>query len=201
MTILITGADGYMGWPTMLKFAVEFDERIIGVDNFGRRKWVEEIGSSSMVPVASIKERLKKSEELGFRNISFIEGDLADKEFTRTLIKTLKPGIIVHLAAQPSAPYSHISLDKAYYTQKNNVLSTLNLLWALREENLNDTHFIETTTTGIYGAPNLHIPEGFMEVVDGEGNKDVLPFPNIASSFYHVTKGFDAVNMLSLIHI
>jgi nucleoside-diphosphate-sugar epimerase len=195
MTILITGADGYMGWPTMLKFAVEFDERIIGVDNFGRRKWVEEIGSSSMVPVASIKERLKKSEELGFRNISFIEGDLADKEFTRTLIKTLKPGIIVHLAAQPSAPYSHISLDKAYYTQKNNVLSTLNLLWALREENLNDTHFIETTTTGIYGAPNLHIPEGFMEVVDGEGNKDVLPFPNIASSFYHVTKGFDAVNM------
>lgn len=106
-----------------------------------------------------------------------------------------KPDVVLHLAAQPSAPYSQINLDKAYYTQKNNVLSTLNLLWSLREEGLTKTHFIETTTTGIYGAPNLHIPEGFIEVFDKEGNKDVLSFSNIASSFYHVTKGFDAVNM------
>jgi nucleoside-diphosphate-sugar epimerase len=194
--ILITGADGYMGWPTSLRVAKEFpDERIIGIDNLGRRRWVEEVGSTSMIPIATMEERVKRAHELRFNNISFIRGDLTDKNFVRTVIRMFKPDVVLHLAAQPSAPYSHINLDKANYTQKNNVLGTLNLLWALREENLTNTHFIETTTTGIYGAPNLHIPEGFMEVSDREGNKDILPFPNIASSFYHVTKGFDAVNM------
>jgi len=194
--ILVTGADGYMGWPLMLKLSKEFpDERIVGIDNLARRKWVEEVGADSIIPIEPIEKRIKKAHELGFRNISFIRGDLTDKDFVRTVIRVFKPDVVLHLAAQPSAPYSQINLEKAYYTQKNNVLSTLNLLWALREEGLTKTHFIETTTTGIYGAPNLHIPEGFIEVFDKEGNKDILPFPNIASSFYHVTKGFDAVNM------
>jgi len=195
MSIVVTGADGYMGWPTMLKLSKEFDERIIGVDNLGRRRWVEEVGSQSMVPIKTMEERLQKAKELGFKNISFIRGDLTDKEFTRAVIKNHKPKIVLHLAAQPSAPYSHINLDKAYYSQKNNVLGTLNLLWSLREEGLIDSHFIETTTTGIYGSPNLNIPEGFLEVSDLKGNKDILPYPNIAYSFYHVTKGFDATNM------
>ncbi len=196
MTILVTGADGYIGWPLMLKLAKEFpEERIIGIDNFGRRRWVEEVGADSIIPIATMEERIKKAHELGFKNISFIYGDLTDRDFVRALIRVFKPDVVLHLAAQPSAPYSQINMDKAYYTQKNNVLGTLNLLWALREESLTKTHFIETTTTGIYGAPNLHIPEGFVEVIDKFGNKDVLPFPNIATSFYHVTKGFDAVNM------
>ncbi len=196
MTMLITGTDGYVGWPLMLKLAKEFpEERIVGIDNFGRRRWVEEIGADSVIPIATMEERIKKAQELGFKNISFIYGDLTDREFVRTLIRVFKPNVVLHLAAQPSAPYSQINMDKAHYTQKNNVLSTLNLLWALREEGLTKTHFVETTTTGIYGAPNLHIPEGFVEVIDKFGNKDLLPFPNIASSFYHVTKGFDAVNM------
>ncbi len=196
MTILVTGADGYVGWPLMLKLSREFpEERIVGTDNFGRRRWVEEVGAESVIPVASMKERLRKAQELGFKNLSFVYGDLTDRDFVRNLVRVFKPEVVLHLAAQPSAPYSHVSLDKAHYTQKNNVLGTLNLLWALREEELTETHFIETTTTGIYGAPNLHIPEGFVEVVDSHGNRDVLPFPNIASSFYHVTKGFDAVNM------
>ncbi len=196
MTILVTGADGYIGWPLMLKLAKEFPkERIIGIDNFGRRRWVEEVGADSIIPIATMEERIKRARELGFKNISFVYGDLTDRDFVRTVIRVFKPDVVLHLAAQPSAPYSQINLDKAYYTQKNNVLSTLNLLWALREEGLTKTHFIETTTTGIYGAPNLHIPEGFVEVIDKFGNKDLLPFPNIATSFYHVTKGFDAVNM------
>ena len=196
MTILVTGADGYVGWPLMLKLAKEFpEERIIGIDNFGRRRWVEEVGADSIIPIATMEERIKRARELGFKNISFVYGDLTDRDFVRTVIRVSKPDVVLHLAAQPSAPYSQINLDKAYYTQKNNVLSTLNLLWALREEDLTKTHFIETTTTGIYGAPNLHIPEGFVEVIDKFGNKDLLPFPNIATSFYHVTKGFDAVNM------
>ncbi len=196
MTILLTGCDGYIGWPLMLKLSKEFPEdQIVGIDNLARRKWVEEVGSTSMIPITDMETRIKKAHEFGFKNIRFIKGNLVDKEFVRTVIRVTEPEVVLHLAAQPSAPYSQINLDKAYYTQENNVLGTLNLLWALREEGLTNTHFIETTTTGIYGAPNIQIPEGFIEVSDKEGNKDILPFPNIASSFYHVTKGFDAVNM------
>ncbi len=194
--ILVTGIDGYVGWPLALKLSKEFREaEIFGIDNLARRKWVEEVGSKSVTPILPMKDRLKVAEEYGYDNIRFIYGDLVDKDFVNNVIRTIKPDVVLHLAAQPSAPYSQINLDRAYYTQRNNVLGTLNLLWALRENELTDTHFIETTTTGIYGAPNINIGEGFVKVVDDEGNEDVLPFPNIATSFYHVTKGFDAVNM------
>ena len=197
MTILLTGIDGYMGWPTALKLSQEFpEERIIGVDNFGRRKWVHECGSDSVVPIYSMKERLKAAREHGFENISFVEGDLTNKDFVDKIISIQKPEVVLHLAAQPSAPYSQINGERAAFTQKNTVLSNANLLWSLKEHGLTDTHFVETTTTGIYGAPNIRIGEGFVKVVDEEGNSDVLPFPNIASSWYHVSRGFGAVNMM-----
>jgi len=196
MRILLTGVDGYIGWPLALKLSKEFRRaEIFGIDNLARRKWVEEVGSKSVTPILSIEERLKVAEEYKFDNIRFIYGDLVDKDFVNNIIRTIKPNVVLHLAAQPSAPYSQITLDRAHYTQKNNILGTLNLLWSLRENELTDTHFIETTTTGIYGAPNVNIGEGFIKVVDDKGNEDILPFPNIASSFYHVTKGFDATNM------
>jgi nucleoside-diphosphate-sugar epimerase len=196
MRILLTGVDGYIGWPLALKLSKEFREaEIFGIDNLGRRKWVEEVGSRSVVPILTVEEKIKAAEEGGFDNIRFIYGDLIDKDFVNNIVKTLKPDIILHLAAQPSAPYSQINMDRAYYTQKNNILGTLNLLWALRENGFTDTHFIETTTTGIYGAPNINIGEGFVKVLDDDGNEDILPFPNIATSWYHVTKGFDAANI------
>lgn len=61
----------------MLKLAKEFsDGRIVGIDNFGRRRWVEEVSSTSIIPIATMEERLKKAHECGFKNISFIYGDL-----------------------------------------------------------------------------------------------------------------------------
>ena len=71
MAIIVTGADGYIGWPTLLRMAGEFpDERIVGVDNFARRRWVEEVGSTSAIPVPPPSERIKEAKE-EYRNISF----------------------------------------------------------------------------------------------------------------------------------
>lgn len=196
MTILLVGIDGYMGWPTALKLGQAFpDSRIVGVDNFNRRKWVAEVGSISAIPVHSMEQRLEAARALGITNLSFVEGDLTDYHFTRDLIRVYKPTSIVHTAAQPSAPYSHISAEKCAYTQTLVMDMTRNLLWALREEKRLETHYIETTTTGIYGAPELKIPEGFITGVDENGDQDQLPFPNMASSWYHVSKGFNATNM------
>ena len=82
MTIAITGADGYVGWPTALRVADRTDERVLLVDNFARREWVEEIGSVSATPVAHIEERLAAAREIhGLTNLSFLEGDLTERSF------------------------------------------------------------------------------------------------------------------------
>ncbi|KAB1193269.1 NAD-dependent epimerase/dehydratase family protein [Haloferax sp. MBLA0076] len=195
MSILITGADGYLGWPTALRIASQTDDRVILVDNFGRRNWVEEIGSVSATPISDIETRIEAAEEVhGLSNLSFVEGDLTNKDFTDQLLTVHEPHTIVHTAAQPSAPYSQINGERANYTQHNNLQATRNLLWGLEEHDLTDTHFIETTTTGVYGAPEFPIPEGGA-VMENQGERDDVPFPAMAGSWYHLTKSHDAANM------
>ncbi|TKX86642.1 NAD-dependent epimerase/dehydratase family protein [Halorubrum sp. SS5] len=189
MTVLLTGADGYLGWPTALRLADRLDERIVGVDDFSRRDWVAESGSVSATQIEEPEERFARVE-----NLSLVEGDLADRDFVLQLLATHEPDTVLHAAAQPSAPYSSINGERALYTQRNNVSMTLNLLHGLHETGLSDTHFIETTTTGIYGAPHFPIPEGGLEV-KRKGGEDEVPFPAMGGSWYHQTKSFDAANM------
>ena len=189
MTVLLTGADGYLGWPTALRLADRLNERIVCVDDFSRRDWVAESGSVSATRIESPEERFERAD-----NLSLVEGDLADRDVAYQLLDTHEPDTVLHAAAQPSAPYSQINGERALYTQRNNVSMTLNLLYGLHETGLSDTHFIETTTTGIYGAPHFPIPEGGLEV-DRKGGTDDVPFPAMGGSWYHQTKSFDAANM------
>lgn len=195
MNILLTGVDGYVGWPTALRLSKTYPgSQIVGVDNYGRRRWVEECGAISAIPIASMQERLAAAKERGFTNIRFEEGDLVDRDFVNNLIARFRPDVILHLAAQPSAPYSQTNGARANYTQHNNNQGTRNLLWAVKENNLLDSLFVETTTTGIYGAPEFEIPEGFFEV-SYKGGKDTIPLTGIAGSWYHMSKVHDAANL------
>ncbi len=195
MRILLTGIDGYIGWPTALRLSKRYpDAEILGVDNYGRRRWVEEGGAVSAIPVSSMAERLEAAKKHGFKNIRFQELDLVDRAKVYEVLRTFKPDVILHAAAQPSAPYSEVSGERANYTQNNNVQGTRNLLWGLKENGLLETLFIETTTTGIYGAPEFEIPEGYFEV-EHKGGRDTLPFPAMAGSWYHMSKAMDALNL------
>ena len=196
MTILVTGADGYMGWPALMRLALRFpDETIVGVDNYARRLWVEEVGSWSAIPIYSMDERLATFKEVfGKDNVVYHPVDLTDYYAVKELIEKYKPRAIVHLAAQPSAPYSMISPKHALYTQGNNVLATLNIIQAVKEVDPK-IHIIETTTMGVYGTPNIDIPEGFFEI-EFRGRKDKLPFPHQAGSWYHWSKVHDANNLM-----
>lgn len=195
MGILLTGGDGYLGWPTALRIAKQTDDRIVLVDNFARREWVEEVGSVSATPVAWIEARLTAAENVhGLNNLSFVEADLTNRSEVDKLLQIHEPDTVVHTAAQPSAPYSQINGERANYTQHNNLQSTRNLLWGLHENDLNDTHFIETTTTGVYGAPEFPIPEGGA-TMESQGERDEVPFPAMAGSWYHLTKSHDAANI------
>lgn len=189
MTVLLTGADGYLGWPTTLRLADRLDERIVAVDNFARREWVAESGSVSAIPVHDVDDRFGELD-----NVSFVEGDLTDREFVTQLLDVHEPDTVLHAAAQPSAPYSSINGERALYTQQNNISMALNLLHGLHEAGLDDSHFIETTTTGVYGAPEFPIPEGGA-TMENQGERDDVPFPAMGGSWYHQTKSFDAANM------
>ena len=195
MAILLTGADGYVGWPTALRIADRTDDRVVLVDNFARREWVEEVGSVSATPIVGIDTRLEAAREVhGLDNLSFVEGDLTERSFVDELLVVHEPDTVVHTAAQPSAPYSQINGERANYTQHNNLQATRNLLWGLEEHDLTDTHFVETTTTGVYGAPEFPIPEGGT-TMENQGERDEVPFPNMSGSWYHTTKSNDAANM------
>jgi nucleoside-diphosphate-sugar epimerase len=195
MAILVTGADGYVGWPATLKLARQYpDERVVGVDNFARRRWVEEIGSVSAVPIYPMDVRLQAAREAGIANISFVEGDLSDRSFVQQLYATYRPRVVLHLAAQPSAPYSEINGERASYTQHNNTQSTRNLLWGLKEHGLLDSLFVETTTTGVYGQPSFDIPEGYVDV-ERNGKSGTIIYPGMAGSWYHMSKCQDVCNL------
>ena len=141
------------------------------MDDFARREWVEEVGSVSATPVAGIDTRLEAAREVhGLRNLSFVEGDLTEPSVVDELLAVHEPDTVVHTAAQPSAPYSQINGERANYTQHNNLQATRNLLWGLEEHDLTDTHFVETTTTGVYGTSSRSPSCSIVAPPSGIGN-------------------------------
>ena len=78
-------------------------------------------------------------------------------------------------------------------TQVNNVVGTLNILFAMRDL-APESHLVKLGTMGEYGTPNIDIEEGFIEI-HHNGRSDVLPYPKRASSFYHLSKVHDSNNI------
>jgi UDP-sulfoquinovose synthase len=87
-----------------------------------------------------------------------------------------------------------IDRKHAVFTQVNNVVGTLNLLFALRELKP-DCHLVKLGTMGEYGTPNIDIEEGYIRV-EHNGRSDVLPFPKQPGSFYHLSKVHDSHNLM-----
>lgn len=194
MKVLICGIDGYIGWPLSLRLLVREGFQVAGLDNFSRRAQVQEVGSDSAIPIVPMAERLEASEEIFGDAPVFYEGDLRDYNFIAKVLEENRPDAIVHLGEMPSAPYSMTDVGHAYFTQENNVLGTLNLLFAIRDH-CPTAHLVKLGTMGEYGTPNIDIPEGFFEV-EYNGRSDWLPFPRQAGSFYHLSKVHDSANVL-----
>lgn len=192
-TILIPGMDGYIGWSLAMHLAKRGD-KVIGIDNFSRRKFVKEVGSWSATPIRPMDERLKAFKGLFGKDITFWPGNLLDYEFVKGVVKKYQPDAVVHLGEQPCAPYSMIDVEHAVFTQTNNIVGTLNLLYAMHEASPR-SHLVKLGTMGEYGTPNVDIPEGFFEI-EYRGRKDTLPFPRFAGSWYHWTKVHDTGNIM-----
>jgi UDP-sulfoquinovose synthase len=190
--ILVLGGDGYLGWPTAMHFSNAGHE-IAVVDNFAKRQWELEEGIAPLLPISTLHRRIACWREATGKAIGLHVGDLCNHRFIDQVIDQVNPEAIVHYAEQPSAPYSMQSRGTAVYTQSNNIVGTLNLLFTMRRR-CPDAHLVKLGTMGEYGTPNIDIEEGYLTVTH-KGRTDTLPFPKQPGSFYHLSKVHDSHNI------
>jgi UDP-sulfoquinovose synthase len=191
--ILIAGGDGFCGWPTALYFSERGHD--VGIlDNMIRRDWDEELGTQSLTPISSIEERIQAWKEVSGKHITLFRGDLQDFDFVHSVFESFRPETVVHYGEQRSAPYSMIDRQHAVFTQVNNVVGNLNVLFAMKEL-VPDCHLIKLGTMGEYGTPNIDIEEGYIKI-EHNGRSDVLPYPKQPFSFYHLSKVHDSHNIM-----
>ncbi|MDQ3886535.1 MAG: NAD-dependent epimerase/dehydratase family protein [Actinomycetota bacterium] len=192
MRILVLGGDGYLGWPTALHLSDRGHD--VGVlDNFARRSYDDEMGVCSLVPIEPLHRRVQLWREKSGQQIEMFVGDLCDAEFTIDAMRRFAPDAVVHYAEQRAAPYSMIDRKHAVYTQHNNVIGTLNVLFAIADVD-RDIHLVKLGTMGEYGTPNIDIEEGWLEV-EHKGRTDRMLFPKKPGSFYHLSKVHDSHNI------
>jgi UDP-sulfoquinovose synthase len=191
MKILLLGSDGYIGRPLSLHLAKRGHE-VFGLDNFSRR--------------ARSPHSLIELPDVGTSDYC----DIVDSDFfllNDSFDATEGYDVIIHLAEQPSGPWSMKSKKQAMDTQAENVLGNLNLLWQMKEH-CPDAHLIKIGSMGEYGTPDCDIPEGFIPDYCSEYERHFkqaiafpscpmkgMAFPKQPGSFYHLSKVFDTMNI------
>ncbi len=191
--IMILGGDGYLGWPTAMHLSNRGYDVVV-VDNMAKRVWEAEFGSMPLWPIPSLQRRASVWRQVTGKTIKIYACDIAENDrFLFKIVEEFRPDAVIHYAEQPSAPYSMFSRQKAAFTQKNNVVGTLNLLFAIKRY-VPSAHLVKLGTMGEYGTPNIDIEEGWLNVAH-KGRQDRLLYPKRPGSFYHLSKVHDSHNI------
>jgi UDP-sulfoquinovose synthase len=190
--VLVLGGDGYLGWPTAMHLSRRGYEVAV-VDNLAKRAWELEIGVEPLFPIATLHDRVRAWREVSENEIGLYVGDLVDYRFVESTIREFQPDSIIHYGEQPSAPYSMIDVRRATYTQYNNVVGNLNVLFAMRDI-VPDAHLVKLGTMGEYGTPDIDIEEGYL-TVNHNGRSHTFLYPKTPGSLYHLSKVHDSHNI------
>lgn len=185
--IILTGAFGYEGWPLLQKLVSDGHE-VLAIDDNSREINVESIGSISAIPIDSGFDKAIYCEKNG---IKYCIVDLSTHgllEYACKINNFFDFDIIIHLAAQPSMPYSMMYPND---TLHNNNEAIRNIVNFIKEYN-KDAHLVFTSTMGEYGTPNKKIDAGYLDTLDGAR----LNFPRDPSSYYHLSKVYDSQYIL-----
>jgi UDP-sulfoquinovose synthase len=192
MRVLILGGDGYLGWPQAMYLANKGHEVAV-YDSFMRRRADLEFGFDSLTPIFSLYHRVEAWREVTGKTIEMFVGDTMDYDMLSRVFMEFRPDAVVHFAEQRTAPYSMVDREHANFTMVNNVIGTMNVLYAIKDH-APDCHLVKLGTMGEYGTPNIDIEEGFIEI-EYKGRKDLLPYPKQPGSFYHLSKVHDSHNI------
>lgn len=132
MKVLVTGGAGYIGSHTVLALIKEGYEPFI-VDNFSNSK-------------RSVIDRLEK---ISGKKINFKEIDLNNDADVDGLIKNNNFDAVIHFAALKAVGES---VEKPLLYYKNNLLSLINVLEAMKRYEVNK--FIFSSSATVYGSPD-----------------------------------------------
>lgn len=196
MKILVLGADGYLGWPLCMHLSAQGHE-VAGIDNYWRRNSPQISNSRFLYQTPLLPDRCLAWNEKSGKSIHYFIGDLADPSTLNTAHNHFQQHLgygfsfdsIVHLAEQPSAPFSVSSEKNADFTLMNNLRVTHNILWYMKHT-CKDAQLVKLGTMGEYGTPNIDIEEGWLDI-SHKGRTDKFLFPRQAGSLYHTTKILD----------
>jgi len=183
--IFVIGCDGYIGHALTLKL-LEEDYDVLGIDNFSRRKFVEEMGS---VSATNIDDEGRYIHLSSYSNFNFINLDIEkNRDALFKLFKKYKPRVVVNLAQQPSAPFSHRSVNHTINTTTNNLVGTINVLYAMGAY-VSDAQLIQIGSMGEYDhSIDVNIAEGIFEFEYKNRRSKKSIFPRRPGSFYHASK-------------
>ena len=134
MTILVTGATGFIGYHAS-EALLAAGERVVGIDNL-----------NSYYDPALKQARLARLERHeGFR---FERLDLADDAAVMALVEREQPDRILHLAAQAGVRYS---LENPFAYARSNLLGHLAILEAARRLGDDLSHLVYASSSSVYG--------------------------------------------------
>ena len=141
MKILVTGSAGYIGGTFSFE-ALKRGHKIIGIDNF-----------------SNSNDRIPKVLEEKFENtFSFSQIDLAhEPEKINILMEASDPDVVIHFAGLKAVGESE---DQPILYWENNLLSSINLLAAMKKNNKSKIVFSSSAT--VYGSTDVQpINEAF----------------------------------------
>ncbi len=184
---MILGADGYLGWPTAVDFAFKGHELML-VDNYIKRKLMSKYKKKPLTVSPKLDKKTSLLNKMKCK-VSYSNIDCSNFPLIKNLINNFKPDAIIHYAELPSAPYSMIGYNESWKTLQNNLQTTLNIVWGIKNLKKN-CHIIKLGTMGEYGTPNIDIEEGWIDI-NHNGRKDKFMYPRQASSLYHTSKIMD----------
>ena len=145
MTILVTGAAGFIGSNFVLDWFEQCNEDIISLDK---------------LTYAGNPENLKSLEKNNHH--IFVKGDIADEKLVASILKDYQPRAIINFAAE-----SHV--DRSIHGPKDfintNIVGTYSLLEMARNywDNLdqkpkNNFRFLQVSTDEVYGSLEINDP-------------------------------------------
>ncbi|KJZ36891.1 NAD-dependent epimerase [Pseudomonas sp. B21-040] len=146
MTVLVTGAAGFIGYHTVKRLCLQGLE-VIGLDNL-----------NDYYSVALKRARLEQLSAL--QGFHFQKMDIVDKPALMGLFNEYRFTEVVHLAAQAGVRYSQHNPDA--YAQSN-LVGFLNVLEACRHHP--PAHLIYASSSSVYGA-NSKLPFSVDDRVD-----------------------------------
>ena len=183
MKILVLGANGYTGEP-VAKYLCDKGHEVIAVDNYYKPRLMKKMNISPLVEPGLMDKAFE-----GY-SVTTIEMDVTRPDNLYHTIAAYSPDAVIHLAQNPSAPYSMAGEDQAFDVMFNNLSANMRLIYAVKQHNP-DIHIIKLGTLGEYGCPNTDIPEGWFNC-EYKGRVDKMLFPKKPHSMYHLSKVHDS---------